>query len=81
MLMSSYGSVFLAVIVAGAGEPNPEKCRGRPVRRAICAYRWRRVLRNDGTAVLTGLSLPCRCHSERCDPNTYLPLRPDALKG
>ena len=62
------------------GGPNPEKCRGRPVRRATCAYRWRPVLRDEGTSLFTGRSLPCRCQSERCDPNMYLPLRPDALK-
>ena len=73
--------MFLAVILAGAGRPNPEKCRGRPVRRATCACRWRRVLRDDGTAVFTERSLPGRCHSERCDPNTYVPLRSDALNG
>jgi len=61
------------------GGPNPEKCRGRcrpwlarsprdmRISVAACsARRWRRGIQ--------GRSLPCRCHSERCDLNTYLPL-------
>jgi hypothetical protein len=40
-----------------------------------------RHARIDGAAVLTRRSLLCRCHRERCDPNTYVPLRPDALNG
>jgi hypothetical protein len=78
--------VFLAVIVAGAVgliQRNVVAVAGRgcPVRRATCAYRWRPVLRDEGTSLFTERSLPGRCHSERCDPNTYVPLRSDALNG
>lgn len=34
--------------------PNPEKSRGRPVRRTTCACRWRRGLRDEGTSLFTG---------------------------
>ena len=61
------------------GGPNPEKCRGRwrpwPSRSPRDMRVSRRpVLCDDGTAVFMGRSLPCRCHSERCDPNTYVPV-------
>jgi hypothetical protein len=59
------------VIVAGAEgviQKNVVAVAGRgcPVRRAPCAYRWRPVLRDEGTSLFTERSLPGRCHRERC---------------
>jgi hypothetical protein len=74
------------VIVAGAGgliQKNVVAVGGcgRPARCATCACRWRRGLRDEGAAVFTGRSLLCRGHRDRCDLNTHVPLRSDALMG
>ena len=77
--------MFLAVIVAGAVGLIQRNVvavagRGRPARRPTYAYRWRPVLRDEDAAAFTERSLPGKWHSDRCDPNTYVPLRPDALE-